>query len=216
VASLTEQSGMKSLRVVLADDDGVTLMVLHKILVGMGHQVIGESADGRQAVELVRSVQPDLVFLDIRMPEVDGLEAARQIQAIRPTPVIIVSAHTESGLGSQAAAAGAHAYLVKPFTAAQIKPAIELALANFEKSAQLEQKLQQMNEALETRKLVERAKGILMRDVGIDEEAAYLRLQKTARNENRKLADVARAVIMADQLKRDGTRNPRGAGPSTR
>jgi response regulator NasT len=108
----------------------------------------------------------------------------------------MLSAHSEAGLGSEASNAGADAYLVKPFTAAQLSPAIELALAN-------KQKFQQINEALETRKLVERAKGILMRQTGFDEEAAYLKLQKTARNENRKLADVARAVILADQVRRD-------------
>jgi len=145
---------MKSLRAVIADDDGLTLMVLRKTLLGMGHQVVGESADGRQAVALVKTTQPDLVFLDIRMPDMDGLEAARQIQAQHPTPVIIVSAYTNPDWGASSGR-GAHAYLVKPFTAAQIKPAIELALANFEKSAQLEQRLQQMNEALETRKLVD-------------------------------------------------------------
>ena len=107
------------------------------------------------------------------------------------------------GLGSEAAGVGANAYLVKPFTGEQLKPAIELALANFEKSKELEAKLQQMNEALEARKLIERAKGILMRQTEMDEEAAYLKLQKTARNENRKLVEVARAVIMAEQLRRD-------------
>lgn len=197
---------MNSLRVVIADDDGLTTMVLRKILTTMGHEVVGETGDGQQAVALAREAHPDLVILDIRMPKMDGLQAARAIQTHRPTPVIILSAYTESGLGSEAAGAGAHAYLVKPFTAGQLKPAIELALANFEKSKQLEQKLQQMNEALETRKLVERAKGILMRQTHLDEEAAYLRLQKTARNENRKLADVARAIIMAEQLRHDPVR----------
>ncbi len=195
---------MKPLRVVIADDDGLTLMVLRKTLVGMGHEVVGEAADGEEAEALVRTNNPDLIILDIRMPKLDGLQAARRIQAFRPTPVIILSAHTESGLGSQAASVGAHAYLVKPFTAAQLQPAIELALGNFEKSKLQEQKIQQMNEALETRKLVERAKGILMRQTGLDEEAAYLRLQKTARNENRKLAEVARALIMAEELRREG------------
>lgn len=204
---------MNPLRVVIADDDGLTTMVLRKILVGMGHEVVGETGDGQQAVNLAREMSPDLVILDIRMPKMDGLAAAREIQAHRPTPVIVLSAYTESGLGSEAAGAGAHAYLVKPFTAGQLKPAIELALANFEKSKQLEQKIQQMNEALETRKLVERAKGILMRQTHLDEEAAYLRLQKTARNENKKLADVARAIIMAEQLRHETSKpsSPRGS-----
>jgi AmiR/NasT family two-component response regulator len=198
---------MKTLRVVTADDDGLTLMVLKKILTGMGHEVVGEAGDGEQAVSVVKEHTPDLCIFDIRMPKVEGLEAARQIQAFRPTPVIILSAHTESGLGTEAASVGAHAYLVKPFTAGQLKPAVELALANFERSKQLEGKLQQANEALESRKLIERAKGILMRQTGIDEETAYLRLQKTARNENRKLADVARAIILAEQLQHDDRRS---------
>jgi two-component system, response regulator PdtaR len=197
---------MKSLRVLIADDDGLTLMVVKKILMAMGHAVVGEAGDGQQAVALAHETNPDLVILDIRMPKMDGLEAARLIQSQRPTPIIILSAHTESGLGSEAAGAGANAYLVKPFTGEQLKPAIELALANFEKSKELEAKIQQMNEALESRKVVERAKGILMRQTGIDEEAAYLKLQKTARNENRKLVEVARAIILAEQLRRDSVK----------
>ena len=200
-------TGMKTLRVVTADDDGLTLMVLKKILTGMGHEVVGEAGDGEQAVSVVKEHTPDLCIFDIRMPKVEGLEAARQIQAFHPTPVIILSAHTETGLGTEAASVGAHAYLVKPFTAGQLKPAVELALANFERSKQLEGKLQQANEALESRKLIERAKGILMRQTGIDEETAYLRLQKTARNENRKLADVARAIILAEQLQHEDRRS---------
>lgn len=205
---------MKSLRVLTADDDGVTLMVLRNALVELGHQVAGEAADGAQAVKLAQELQPDLCLFDIRMPNVDGLSAVRQIQATRPTPVIILSAHTEAGLGSEAASAGANAYLVKPFTAQQLKPAIELALASFEKAQQLTQKLQQANDALEARKLIERAKGILMKQAGIDEEAAYLRLQKTARNENRKLVEVARALILVEQMRRDDppSRPPAAAG----
>jgi len=204
---------MKQLRVVIADDDGVTLMVLKKILTVMGHTVVGEAGDGEQAVALAAQQNPDLCILDIRMPKMEGIEAAKHIQAHRPTPIIIVSAHTETGLGTEAAAAGAHAYLVKPFAENQLKPAIELALTTFEKSKQLEQKLHEANEALESRKIVERAKGILMRQTGMDEEAAYLRLQKTARNENRKLIDVARAIILAEQMRRDSTKPdapPRG------
>jgi len=207
---------MKPLRVLIADDDGLTLIVLRKILLAMGHEVVGEAPDGQQAEALARTANPDLCILDIRMPRMDGLEAARRIQVIKPTPVIILSAHTESGLGSQAASVGAHAYLVKPFTAQQIKPAIELALANFTRSQEQEEKLQHLNEQLETRKVVERAKGILMRQTGLDEEAAYLKLQKTARNENRKLADVARAIILADEVRRDSVKSVHSANRDQR
>jgi AmiR/NasT family two-component response regulator len=203
---------MKTLRVVTADDDGLTLMVLRKILSSMGHEVVGEAGDGEQAVALVRQEKPDLCIFDIRMPKMEGIEAARQIQTHHPTPVIILTAHTESGLGAEAAGVGAFAYLVKPFTAGQLKPAVEMALANFEK-------LRKANEALETRKLVERAKGILMRQTGLDEESAYLRLQKTARNENRKIVDVARAIILAEQLQRGPVVKggaTRGAQPQSR
>lgn len=199
---------MKTLRIVIADDDGLTLMVLRKILTGMGHEIVGEAGDGEQAVSIATDTHPDLCIFDIRMPKLEGLEASRRLQQERPTPVIILSAHTESGLGSEAAGAGAHAYLVKPFTAGQLKPAVELALANFEKSQVLEEKLNRANEALESRKIIERAKGILMRQTGIDEEAAYLRLQKSARNENRKLVDVGRAIILAEQLRRDTPSRP--------
>ena len=122
---------MKPLRVLIADDDGLTLIVLRKILISLGHEVVGEAGDGEKAIALFESAKPDLIIFDIRMPHLDGLEAARRIQATRPTPLIFLSAHTESGLGSEAANVGGHAYLVKPFTAQQIKPAIELALANF-------------------------------------------------------------------------------------
>ena len=187
---------MNKLRVLIADDDGVTLMVLRKVLADMGHEVVAEAGDGEQAVAQVREGKPDLAILDIRMPKMDGLTACRAIQGFSAMPIIMLSAHSEAGLGREASDAGADAYLVKPFTAAQLGPAIELALANKEK-------LRHVNEALESRKLVERAKGILMRQTGMDEESAYLKLQKTARNENRKLIDVARAVILADQLRRD-------------
>lgn len=194
----------KPLRIVIADDDGVTLMVLRKTLTEMGHQVVGEAADGQQAVDLVKEHKPDLAILDIRMPQMDGLTACRAIQTIQSTAVIVLSAHTETGLGSEAAQAGVDAYLVKPFTVPQLGPAIELALANKEK-------LRAINEQLETRKLVERAKGILMREANLDEEGAYLALQKVARNENKKMADVARAIILAEQV-----RHPNAKLASTR
>ena len=197
---------MKKLRVLIADDDGVTLMTLRKVLTDFGHEIVGEAGDGEQAVVLAAAQTPDLCILDIRMPKMEGIAAAKQIQAHRPTAIIMLSAHTEPGLGSEAAAVGAHGYIVKPFTPNQLKPAIELALTTFEKSQQLEAQLLKATEAVEQRKLVERAKGILMRQSGLDEESAYLHLQKTARTGNRKLIDVAKALILADQTLRDSAK----------
>ena len=204
---------MNKLRVVIADDDGVTLMALRKILTNLGHEVVGEAGDGEQAVALAKERTPDLCILDIRMPKMEGIAAAKEIQALRPTAIIILSAHTETGLGVEAASVGAHAFLVKPFTENQIKPAIEVAMTNFAKSQQLEDQLHKATEAVEHRKLVERAKGIVMRQSSIDEEAAYLRLQKAARDGNRKLVDVAKAVILADQMLRDSS-NPNTPAPA--
>ena len=205
---------MKKLRVLIADDDGVTLMTLRKVLTDFGHEVVGEAGDGEQAVRLAAEHTPDLCILDIRMPKMEGIAAAKQIQAQRPTAIIMLSAHTESGLGTEAAAVGAHGYIVKPFTPNQLKPAIELALSTFEKSQHLEAQLQKATEAVEQRKLIERAKGILMRQSGLDEETAYLHLQKTARAGNRKLIEVAKALILADQTFRNTSRPPAAPSPS--
>jgi two-component system, response regulator PdtaR len=194
---------MKSLRVVIADDNELALLILRRTLTRLGNVVVGEAANGEQAVQFAREMNPDLAILDIRMPVLDGFEAARQIHGERPVPTIFISCHTESGIGEQAAAANANAYLVKPFSVEQLELTIELASADFEKSRQLEMKLKLMDEALEARKIVERAKGILMRQTGLDEERSYLKLQKTARNVNRKLVDVARAIIAAEQIHRE-------------
>jgi response regulator NasT len=197
---------MKSLRVLIADDDGVALMALRKVLTEMGHQIVGEASDGQQAVDLAKEQIPDLAILDIRMPQMDGLSACCAIQTNGSTPVIVLSAHAEVGMGSEAADVGVDAYLVKPVSAQQLGPAIELALAN-------KKKLRAINEKLETRKLVERAKGILMRQTGLDEEGAYLALQKAARNENKKMVDVAHAIILADQVRRG---NPKSSSSRSR
>ena len=193
---------MKSLRVLIADDDGLTLLMLRNILTKLGHTVVGEAIDGKQAVKIARCANPDLLILDIRMPVMDGFEASRRIRGQRPVPTIILSCHSESGLGRRAAAAGANAYLVKPFTMAQFNPVIELALADFRRRTELEDQLKLMNEKLETRKAVERAKGILMRQTGLDEESAYSQLQETAHSKNLTDAEMARAVIAAEQVHR--------------
>ena len=198
---------MKALRVVIADDDGSTLASLREILTTSGHAVVGEAGDGQQVVQLACEANPDLVILNVRLPALGGLEATRQIHGHCPVPLIVLSCQTEPGLCAEAAAAGASACLVKPFTAEQLGPVIEMAPVNFEKSRQLEQRLEQMSEALETRKVVERAKGILMRQTALDEETAYRKLQKTARNKNRKLVEIAREVIAAEQARRQNNQS---------
>jgi response regulator NasT len=178
---------------------------LRNILTTAGHTLVGEAGDGQQVVQLACETNPDLVILNVRLPVLGGLEATRQIHDHCPVPLIVLSSQTEPGLCAEAAAAGASACLVKPFNAEQLGPVIEMALVNFEKSRQLEQRLEQMSEALETRKIVERAKGILMRQTTLDEESAYRKLQKTARNKNRKLVEIAREVIVAEQARRQNS-----------
>jgi response regulator NasT len=119
---------MKPLRVLIADDDSLTLMLLRRILLSLGHEIVAVAGDGEQAVQLAREANPDLLILDIRMPVLSGLEAARRIHGQRPVPTIILSCHTESGLGGEAAAAGANAYLVKPFIPEQLELTIELGI----------------------------------------------------------------------------------------
>lgn len=191
---------METLRVLIADDESLRVMSLRGQLETLGHKVIAEAANGKEAVRLAEELRPDLAILDIKMPEMDGIEAARQITAARPIPIILLTAYSERELAERAASANVSAYLMKPVSEHDLLPAIALAVSRFKEFQALHQEVDDLREALETRKLIERAKGILMRRLNLTEEEAFRRMQRRSQNENKKLAEIAQAIITADGM----------------
>lgn len=188
------------LRVVVADDESIRIMSLKSQLQAMGHEVVGEAINGKMAVELVRKLSPDLVIMDIKMPEMDGIQASESIAAENPVPIVLLTAYSEKELAERAANAGIFAYLVKPVSEDDLLPAIILATSRFKEFQELKEGLDSLKEALEARKLVEQAKGILMNRRNLTEAEAFRRMQIQSQNENKKLVDIARAIIMANKV----------------
>jgi response regulator NasT len=188
-------SARGTLRVVIADDEAVIRLGLRAMLEDQGYQVVGDAADGKRALDLVEKLRPDLVFLDIKMPGVDGLQAARRLLADRAVPVIILTAYADRAFVDQAKEAGALAYLVKPVRESDLAPAVEMAMGRFREIQALRQEIGSLEETLETRKLVERAKGVLMRREGLDESAAFARLQKQARDTRKTMKEIAQGIL---------------------
>ena len=191
---------MEPLRILIADDESIRMMSLRKQLVTLGHRVIAEASNGEEAAALAATTQPDLAILDIKMPVMDGIEAAQQITRSRPIPIILLTAYSEAELVERAAQANISAYLMKPVAEEDLLPAITLALIRFRQFEALRREVSDLREALEARKTIERAKGILVRRLGLTEEEAFRRLQKQSQDSNRKLAEVAEAIVMADRL----------------
>jgi two-component system, response regulator PdtaR len=191
---------MTALRVLIADDESLRLMSLREQLEKLGHRVIAEASDGRSAADLARELKPDLAILDIKMPELDGIAAAEIMMNDRPLPIILLTAYSEKDLAERAASAHVSAYLMKPVSESDLLPAIALATSRFAEFQSLHKEVDDLKEALETRKLVERAKGILMRRLDLTEEEAFRRLQRRSQNENRKLGEIAEAIITADGM----------------
>ena len=193
---------MKPLRIVIADDEAVIRMDLKEILQEAGHEVVGETANGRRTVAIVRDTRPDLVILDVKMPDMDGIEAARMIDADHLAPVLLLTAFDDAELIRRATDAGVLAYLVKPVEEKNLFPAMEIALSRWQEMQSLEEELEAMRDSLEMRKLLDRAKGILMRAHSISEDEAYRRLQRYSMEKRRPLKDVAAAVVQAGTKKR--------------
>ncbi len=168
----------KQTRVVIADDDPIIRMDLREMLSGLNYMVVGESGDGASAVNLARELRPDLVIMDIRMPEMDGIEAASMLTSEEIAPVLLLTAYSEPELVQRANQAGVIGYLVKPFREAQLGPAIDVTLGRFREFKQLKTELGNVKEALEARKSIERAKGLLMERHGLTEADAFRRIQK--------------------------------------
>jgi response regulator NasT len=185
------------MKVLIGEDETLIRLDLRGMLERAGYDVVGEAHDGDQAVELARSTEPDLAILDVKMPQLDGIEAARRILAERPIPVVIVSAFTESKLVNRAAEAGVFGYLAKPFREADLMPAIATARARFGELAAVREEVDSLADALAARKAIERAKGILMQKDGLAEDAAFARLRKASQVSGRPMRVIAEAVIEA-------------------
>jgi response regulator NasT len=186
---------MPPLRILIADDEALIRMGLRSMLTEAGYQVVGEAADGRRALDLVRKLDPDLVFLDIKMPEPDGLAAAQQIMQTGPRPIVLLTAYGDRDFVDRAKRAGVMAYLVKPIKEADLVPAVELAVRHYRMMGALTEQIESLEDTLETRKLIERAKGVLMQREGLSEADAFSRIQKTSRDSRRSMKEIAREIL---------------------
>jgi len=182
-------------RVLIAEDEGLIRLDLAEMLTEEGYEVVAEAADGETAVRLAEEKQPDLVICDIQMPIMDGLQAAEKIVAARIAPVVILTAFSQRDLIARAQSAGAMAYLVKPFQKSDLVPAIELSLARFAEMVALEREVDNLTERLEIRKLVDRAKGLLMTRYGMSEPDAFRWIQRAAMDHRLSMRDVAMRII---------------------
>ena len=189
-----------SLRVLIADDEALHNLALSSQLQQLGHQVVGTAANGREAVEKARETQPDLIFLDIRMPELTGPEAAHAIAAERPVPIIILSAYSDDRTVGEATKAPIFHYLVKPVDPHDLAPAMAVARARFAEWQNARSERDQLETRLEERKVIERAKGLLMETRGLNEREAYRFLQKTSQDKNTPMVELARKILLAAPL----------------
>jgi response regulator NasT len=188
-----------SLRSVVADDERDTREYLQELLTRSGHQVVA-AGNGRQLAEVCRAVSPDLVITDVKMPDLDGIDAARQINQDREVPVILVSAFHDAELLARTSAPHIMAYLTKPVKASDLQAAVAVALQRFGQYQEARTEAANLRQALEDRKLIERAKGIVMRRLGVEEGEAYRRLRQLASTRNRKLPEIAQTVLRAEEL----------------
>jgi AmiR/NasT family two-component response regulator len=186
-------------RVIVADDESVIRMDLREMLTNLGYLVIGEVGDGRSAVNLARELKPDVVVMDIKMPDMDGIDAAKILTGEKIAPVLLLTAYSQQELIERAKAAGVVGYLIKPFRESDLAPAIEVAVARFAEFCALEKEVGDLKLALETRKLVDRAKGILMDTQGLTEAEAFRKIQKMSMNTRKPMKEVAEAIILAHQ-----------------
>ncbi|MBU0492452.1 MAG: response regulator [Chloroflexi bacterium] len=187
-------------RIIIAEDEALVRMDLKESLEALGYLVVGEAGDGLSAVNMARELRPDLVVMDIKMPQMDGIEAARILTREKLAPVLLITAYGQQELVEQAAEAGVVGYLIKPWKEMDLAPAIEVALARFDEFRTLETEMRDLQLTLETRKLVDRAKGILMDAQGLSEAEAFRRIQKMSMNTRKPMKDVAEAIILARQM----------------
>ncbi|WP_183093420.1 ANTAR domain-containing response regulator [Nocardioides stalactiti] len=181
--------------VVIAEDETLIRMDLAEMLAEEGYDVVGQAGDGAKAIELAEELRPDLVILDVKMPVLDGIAAAEAIAGKRIAPVVMLTAFSQRDLVERARDAGAMSYLVKPFTQSELVPAIEMAVSRFAEIRQLEAEVEDLQDRLETRKAIDRAKGILMEQLQLTEPEAFRWIQKTAMDLRLSMKDVAVGVV---------------------
>lgn len=201
----------KKLRILIADDESIIRLDLKEMLEDNGHTVVGEASDGKIAVELAEKLKPDLIVMDIKMPNLDGLGAVKQINQGDKgrIPVVMVTAYSQPELVEQAVELGVFAYLVKPIKEGDIMPTIEVAMSRAEEMNALEKEVADLKDALETRKVVERAKGILIETYNITEAEAFRRIQKLSMNSRKPIKEIADAIILAREVNKT---EPSGKG----
>jgi response regulator NasT len=192
-------------RLVVAEDEVLIRADIVESLQEGGHTVVGETGDGEQAVELVRQLQPDLVVMDLKMPKMDGIAAARQITEEGDAAVLVLTAFSDKQLVEDAADAGTIGYLVKPFQPPQLLAAVEVALARAAERRELEAQVDDLEAKLAARKIIERAKGQLMEQFGLSENEAYTRMRRTAMDRQVPLVEVARRVLEVQQSRPQGS-----------
>jgi len=190
---------VERVRVIIAEDESIIAMEIKEMLNNLGYLVVGEAGDGRSVVNLCRELRPDVVLMDIVMPDMDGIEAASILTQERLAPVVLLTAYFQKDLVERARQAGVITYLVKPVQEANLAPAIEIALARFSEFRELEKEVDDLQDQLETRKLVDRAKGILMDTQGLTEAAAFRRIQKMSMNTRKSMKEIAQAIILTHE-----------------
>lgn len=191
---------MSKLRVLIADDDPIIRLDLKQMLENMNYEVAGEAGDGHKAVQLAREIRPDVCIFDVKMPVMDGIDAATEVAGEGLAPTIILTAYSDKELIDRAKDAGVFAYLVKPFKPSDLPPAIEVARSRFEQNLQLNSEISNLTERLEARKAIDRAKGILMDSHKISEAEAYRRIQVQSMNSRKTMREVAEAIILAKSI----------------
>ena len=192
---------MDSLRILIADNESIIRMDLKELLEEAGHEVIGEAADGLKAVELTRKLKPDLVIMDIKMPEMDGIAAAKLISNEKLAPVLLLTAYSQKEIVEKAKDSGVLAYLVKPVKESNLFPAMEIALSRFKEYMEIEQELLDLRNSLETRKILDRAKGLLMDAYNLSEQEAFRGIQQYSMAKRKSIREVAEAIIDASKKK---------------
>lgn len=191
---------MNDMRVLIADDDPIIRLDLKQMLETLGYNVVAEAGDGQQACELAREHRPEVCILDVKMPVMDGIEAVTRITEEEIAPAILLTAYSDKELVDRAKAAGVFAYLVKPFKPTDLPPAIEVARSRFEQNQLLNKDIVNLNDKLDARKAIDRAKGILMDEQGLGEAEAYRRIQLQSMNLRKTMKEVADAIILAKTI----------------